>query len=135
MNNKKLGSKFEQEICRRFASKGYWVHFIVPDIRGAQPFDIIAVKNGTAYAIDCKTCVADVFNISRLEENQVMAFEKWERSGNNCPVIIVEHKENVICIEYDVLKKYGKIRIGGWKDENVQGDESGVYCNFDIYFD
>lgn len=135
MNNKKLGSKFEKEICQRLASKGYWVHFIVPDIRGAQPFDIIAVKNGTAYAIDCKTCVADVFNISRLEDNQVMAFEKWERCGNICPVIIVEHKEDILCIEYDVLKKYGKIRIGGWKGEKIQSDECGVYCAFDIYFD
>lgn len=135
MNNKKLGSKFEKEICRRLASKGYWVHFIVPDIRGAQPFDIIAVKNDTAYAIDCKTCVADVFNISRLEENQVMAFEKWERSGNSVPVVVVEHKEDVICIEYEVLKAHGKISIGGKKSEKIQGYEFDGSVPFDVYFD
>lgn len=135
MNNKKLGSKFEKYICQRLAEKGYWVHFIVPDIRGAQPFDIIAVKNGTAYAIDCKTCVADVFNISRLEDNQVMAFEKWIRCGNNCPVVVVEHKEGIKCIAYTDLKERGKVRIGGYKNEKIQSDEFDVSVPFDVYFD
>lgn len=135
MNNKKLGSKFEKEICQRLAAKGYWVHFIVPDIRGAQPFDIIAVKDGKAFAIDCKTCVADIFSISRLEDNQVMAFEKWIRCGNTCPLIIVEHKEHILCIEYFTLKNYGKIRIGGFKHEKIQSDEFGVVVAFDDFFD
>lgn len=135
MNNKKLGSKFEKDICQRLAKKGYWVHFIVPDIRGAQPFDIIAVKNGKAVAIDCKTCVADIFNISRLEDNQVMAFEKWIRCGNTCPVVVVEHDEKIICVEYNALKKYGKIRIGGCKHEEIQSDEFGGAVAFDDFFD
>lgn len=111
VNNKRLGSAFERTVCETLALKGYWVHFIVPDARGAQPFDIIAVKDGRALAIDCKTCVADVFNISRLEDNQIMAFEKWIRCGNTMPIIIVEHKDNVYAIPYDKLKEYEKIRL------------------------
>ena len=38
MNNKKKGTAFEKEMCDLLAIKGYWVHFIAPDARGAQPF-------------------------------------------------------------------------------------------------
>jgi hypothetical protein len=75
-NNKKIGSDFEQEACSILANHGYWVKFLDPDRTGAQPFDIIAVKSGIAYCFDCKTCVSDTFNINRLEDNQIMAFEE-----------------------------------------------------------
>ena len=112
MNNKKRGSEFEKRICEWLASRGYWVHFIVPDARGAQPFDIIAVKDGRALALDCKTCVADAFNINRLEDNQVMAFERWLRCGNKMPYIAVYHAHELYMIPYDQLKKYKSIRLG-----------------------
>ena len=134
MNNKKLGTDFENKVCFLLAAKGYWVHFIVPDARGAQPFDIIAVRNGTAYAIDCKTCVSNIFSISRLEENQVRAFELWMKRGNNWPLIVVEHKDDILVIPYPILRgNGGKIRIGGkhGKDETV---DCGYIRSFDNFF-
>lgn len=103
-NNKKLGTAFEVEAVSRLAKLGYWAHFITPDTRGAQPFDIIAVKQGKALAIDCKTSAVKRFNISRLEDNQVLAFEKWIRCGNPMPIILVKYKGFIMCIEYSVLK-------------------------------
>ena len=135
MNNKKLGNAFEADVCRRLANKGYWVHFIVPDIRGAQPFDIIAVRNDVVVAIDCKTCVSDVFNISRLEQNQIMAFEKWMRCGNSYPVIVVEYKNKVRCIEYADLKAQKKVRLGGKEYERIKGSELDFSVSFNDYFD
>jgi Holliday junction resolvase len=111
INNKRLGTAFEQEICNILAHKGYWVHFIVPDIRGAQPFDIIAVKDGKAIAIDCKTCVAGSFNICRLEDNQIMAFEKWMACGNNEPIIMVKHNEKIYQIPYLEIKDKKSIKL------------------------
>ena len=111
MNNKALGTAFEQEFCGMLAEHGYWAHFIVPDIRGAQPFDIIAAKNGIPLAVDCKTCVANVFSISRLEDNQIMAFELWMKCGNGEPVIAVKHKEQVFLIGYLELKEKGSISL------------------------
>lgn len=99
-------------MCKILAQNGYWVHFIVPDSRGAQPFDIIAVKDGKALAIDCKTCVADSFNISRLEDNQIMAFERWIKCGNDDPEIAIKHDNNVYLIKYSYLKKWRTIKIG-----------------------
>ena len=91
MSNKTLGTYFEKRVCAALARRGYWVHFLAPDARGAQPFDIIAVKNGTATAIECKTLVSGErwFPASRLEENQRLAFAKWKQCWNGNPCIVV----------------------------------------------
>ena len=111
MNNKQIGTDFEQEIVEKLASMGYWAHFIVPDARGAQPFDIIAVKDGRAYAIDCKTCKANTFSILRLEDNQITAFEKWIRCGNLMPIVAIKHDEQVYIVEYGLLKEKKRIKL------------------------
>ncbi len=111
MNNKQIGTDFEQDMVDYLAGLGYWVHFIVPDSRGAQPFDIIAVKDGIAYAIDCKTCVSDTFNITRMEENQKTSFELWMKCHNTMPIVAVKHRDKVYAISYDKLKKERSIKI------------------------
>ena len=111
MNNKKLGNAFEKEICKLLAHRGFWVHFIVPDARGAQPFDIIAVKDGKAIAIDCKTCVANNFNINRLEDNQISSFEKWIACGNSDPVIAVKHDHKLYWIPYSMIQECKSVKL------------------------
>lgn len=111
MNNKKLGTQFEQEFCELLKQMGYWVHFISPDRTGSQPFDIIAVRNNKPYAFDCKTCESDKFNISRLEDNQIMAFEKWVRCGNTDPIIAIKWRGMVKFCPYNLLKTFKSIRL------------------------
>ena len=111
MNNKKLGAAFERELCAWLAMRGYWVHFIAPDARGAQPFDIIAVRNGEAVAGDCKTSVKKVFSIMRLEQNQIMAFERWLNCGNKSPLVFVKYQDHVYYIPYEILKREGSMDI------------------------
>ena len=111
MSNKSIGTAFEREACEVLKNAGYWVHFITPDARGAQPFDIIAVKNGRALAIDCKTCVANTFNISRLEENQVLAFDRWVQCGNDDPMIMVKHDNTIYTISYKELQEKKSIKL------------------------
>lgn len=111
MNNKKIGSDFEREFCKMLNEKGYWVHFITPDISGSQPFDIIAAKNNRPYAFDCKTNAGKWFNLSRLEDNQVMAFDKWVERGNGTPFIAVKYKDNVYCLPYLKIKYDGKVDL------------------------
>lgn len=113
MNNKKIGNEFEHEMCEKLASAGYWVHFITPDARGAQPFDIIAVKAGQVLAIDCKTCVAGSFSMSRLENNQIMAFDKWVACGNESPLIAVKHAGGIYIIPYNRLKCLKNVKLTG----------------------
>lgn len=111
MNNKRLGTAFERLVVRRLAQSGYWVHFISPDNSGAQPFDIIAVKNGTCIVGDCKTSKDHIFRIGRLEENQKYAFEKWLSCGNPEPLIFVEYKGEIKIIKYTDLKEAGRIDL------------------------
>jgi Holliday junction resolvase len=110
-NNKQIGTEFEKAIVDLLSKQGYWVHFIVPDARGAQPFDIIAVKDGMAVAMDCKTCKDRYFRMSRLEENQIMAFEKWMRCGNTHPFLAVEHGDIIRFVDYVELKLRGKVDL------------------------
>lgn len=104
MNNKALGTKWEKDFCKWLASKGWWVHFITPAPDGGQPFDVIAVRNGKALAIDCKTSAKPTFSLNRLELNQIMSFNKWLKCGNLMPVVAVKYQDNLYLIKYDELK-------------------------------
>ena len=56
MNNQQIGSKFEEDFANFLANQGYWVHFLEGAAHtGAQPFDLIAIKNDIPHCIDCKT--------------------------------------------------------------------------------
>ena len=111
INNKQIGTEFEQEVVEKLSKAGYWAHFISPDNRGAQPFDVIAVKNGIAVVGDCKTCKAKTFSISRLEDNQIMAFQKWESCGNKPPFIFVKHSEKIYVIPWRKVFEKGRVKI------------------------
>lgn len=111
MNNKQLGTDFETEFCKLLASRGYWVHFISPDRRGAQPFDVIAVKGGKAYAYDCKTIVQRKFSIGRMEENQKTSFDLWMRCGNKIPRVAIKYRDHIYIVLYTVLKQMETIDV------------------------
>ena len=111
VSNKKIGTEFEKRICNMLNHDGWWVHFIEPKQSGAQPFDIIAVKDGRAIAIDCKTCASGKFSISRLEDNQIFAFEKWLECGNDDPYIFVEHGKEIYAISYLYLRENKIVKL------------------------
>ena len=111
MNNKQLGTNFEKYMCEIFAKNGYWVHFISPDNRGAQPFDVIAVKDGRAEVFDCKTTVNPIFTMKRLEDNQVMAFDKWIACGNTMPHVAVLWNSHIYMLPYVRLRDNGRIDL------------------------
>ena len=122
MNNKKLGTAFENEFCDLLARRGYWVHFISPAPNGGQPFDVVAAKDGVAYAFDCKTCVDKRFTISRLEDNQILSFERWLACGNNEPRVAVKHKGAIYLIPYTELKEKKSVLLNdeywfAWSEE------------------
>ena len=111
MNNKKLGTDFEREMVDILSKNGYWVHFISPDNRGAQPFDIIAVRDGIAIAADCKTCEDHIFRLDRLEWNQQTAFQRWIRCGNGMPVLFVKHNKQIYMVDYGRLSREKKVDL------------------------
>lgn len=81
MSNKKLGNSFETELCEILAEEGFWCHNLAQNSAG-QPADVIAVKCGEAFLIDCKVCSQGKFQYSRIEENQDLSMELWRDCGN-----------------------------------------------------
>ena len=82
MSNKKLGNRFEAELCEILSMYGFWCHNLAANSAG-QPADVLAVRNERAYLIDCKVCSTNKgFDLSRMEENQDLAMTLWEECGN-----------------------------------------------------
>ena len=71
MNNKRNGTKFENEICEMASKAGLWARPMFPAPNGSQPFDVMLInQKGNLLAIECKVCVNDVFDLRRIEDNQ-----------------------------------------------------------------
>lgn len=107
MNNKKSGNDFEQEFAQTLAQNGYWVHGIASK-RNGQPADMIAVKNGRPYLIDCKVCKSDVFPLNRIELNQHLAAERWRDCGNGEYWFSLKTSEGVFVVPYRNLIQFGR---------------------------
>lgn len=85
MNNKTLGSKFEQDFAKYLSDCGYWVHYIEGGAyTGSQSCDLIAAKDNDIYCIDCKTLKnkSGTFSLDRIEENQRLSYKRFEECGN-----------------------------------------------------
>ena len=92
--NKKNGNSFEAEFCEMLAKNGFWAHNMAQNQAG-QPADVLAVRNGKAYLIDCKLCSAKGFSLDRIEPNQETAMDLWESCGNPFGIFAVKHKDKV----------------------------------------
>ena len=80
-DNRKVGTSFEQTLCRRLSDFGFWAHNLAQNKQG-QPFDVIAARHGNTYPIDCKVCEKNIFRLDRIEENQYSAMRLWRQTGN-----------------------------------------------------
>ena len=84
-SNATEGTRFEMEFCRKLSEAGFWVHRFSQNHGGQQPADVIAMKAGGTYLIDCKVCHDSRFRFSRMEANQRGAMDKWLRCGGTNP--------------------------------------------------
>jgi len=127
MNNKKLGSSFEQYLCEKLAAEGFWTHNFAQKKYG-QPADIIAVRNRIAHLIDCKVCSKKGFNLNRIEENQELAMIRWHDTGNRTGYFAILIAEEIFMLDcyltfrmrhefsilnIDLIRKFG-IRLENW---------------------
>ena len=80
-SNRAVGNAFESELCELLFAYGFWAKNLKQDNAG-QPADVIAVRNKTAYLIDCKDCSSKGFDLRRVEENQITAMQLWDECGN-----------------------------------------------------
>ena len=97
--NRKIGNSFETEFCELLFQYGFWCHNMTQNAAG-QPADVIAVKNKTAYLIDCKVCSNNRFPLSRVEENQHFTMETWKACGNGEGWFALKVEDEIIMIPH-----------------------------------
>lgn len=104
MNNKQKGNEFEKEYAEILRQKGYWVTFLTPKTHiGSQPCDLIAIKDDKPLLVDCKTCDTHLFSISRIEENQRRAFEKYRKCGNTAFILAIKYNNRIYEIDMNTI--------------------------------
>ena len=103
MSNKKLGNQFESELGETLAKEGFWAHNLAQNSAG-QPADVIAVKCGEAFLIDCKVCSRGTFQYSRIEENQDLSMELWHDCGNGQGWFALKFDERVFMVEHQSIR-------------------------------
>lgn len=120
INNKKLGNSWEKEYAEILSKEGYWVTFLTPHKNtGAQPCDLVAIKNDKGKLIDCKTCATHLFPIKRIEENQRQCFKKYSKCGNTDFILAIKYNNKIYEInlnEIDFTQK--NINLEGRTYEN-----------------
>ena len=103
MSNKKLGNSFEAEFTEILANEGYWVHLLSQNAAG-QPADVIAVRDGEAYLIDCKVCSQGKFLFSRIEDNQESAMELWRDCGNGVGWFALKFDDEIFMVDMTSMR-------------------------------
>ena len=103
MNNKTSGNQFEAEFCDTLADEGFWTHNMAANAAG-QPADVIAVKNGEAYLIDCKVCSRNRFPFTRIEENQTLSMELWRECNNGDGWFALQFSDQVYMVTLESMR-------------------------------
>lgn len=116
--NKKLGNLFENEFCELLSKKGFWVHLLAQNKSG-QPADVIAIKSGMAYLIDCKVCSRHSFSLSRVEDNQQTAMEYWSDCDNGVGWFAIKMNEEILMLSYDTINELSN-RMSSLNDEQLR---------------
>ncbi len=104
--NKKIGNDFEKEFCNILAEHGFWAYNL-PSKQAGQPADVIAVKNYSAYLIDCKVCQTDYFSLTRIEPNQRTSMELFKSCGNLGGLFAIKYPQGIKILKYSNLKALG----------------------------
>ena len=103
MSNKSLGNSFESEFCELLFENGFWCHNLAQNSSG-QPADVIAVKDGEAFLIDCKVCSRGSFALSRIEENQELSMELWHECGNGVGWFALNFDGDIYMVAHDDMR-------------------------------
>lgn len=117
--NKTDGNHFEQWFCAKLFNYGFWVHNLTQNLMG-QPADVIAVRNGKAYLIDCKLCHGKYFSVSRIEGNQHSSMLLWKKHGNGNGLFAIKIEDMVYMVSLEqILNAERKNLDVTWLKENA----------------
>ena len=86
--NKRDGTKYENEVAKILYDNGYWVTLLTAS-RSGQPADIVAIKGKRFALLDAKLCKNDIFEMYRIEPNQIRAMTMLEKRSSHAVAAFV----------------------------------------------
>lgn len=104
------GKKFEDEFCWFLSNNGFYVIYNEKNASGAQPVDVIALKNNEPFMFECKNLEnkSGLFPLSRVESNQLHAYKKYTDCGNSKFALAILWNDNVYIIDFYLLQFFDK---------------------------
>ena len=111
MSNKKRGSNFEKQFAKTLSKHGFWVRL---DKGYAQTCDIIAGKDNIIYLFECKMCSKDYFDLNRVEDNQSMSRQLFERCGNTEAWFVFKVKDEIYLNKVSIKKPSEGVKLYEW---------------------
>ena len=100
------GKTFERHLCWWLSQNGYYVIFNERNSAGAQPVDVIAIKDNIATMIECKNLEGSTgrFPLSRIEQNQINAYKMFKSKHNTNFVLAINWNGGVYIIDFGLLQ-------------------------------
>lgn len=99
--------KFERLCANKLYDNSYWALNIPKNSAGAQPFDLIAMKDTKICAYDCKVISSNIasFPFSRIEYNQRSSFEEITLKVITEEVgLLIYFMEEIYFVSWDKIK-------------------------------
>ena len=128
------GREFERWMENKLSRCGYWVHRMAESNTGSQPFDIIALKGHSVFALDCKVISTKrpYFPFSRVEENQKFAFDKLIKcyKDNLTTGFMIYYEGDIYFLNYHIFKVLSDVD----KEKGYKLTESSRIENLESYF-
>ena len=129
------GREFERWMENKLSRCGYWVHRMAESNTGSQPFDIIALKGHSVFALDCKVISTKrpYFPFSRVEENQKLAFDKLikcYKSNTLTTGFMIYYEGDIYFLNYRLFKVLSDVD----KEKGYKLTESSRIENLESYF-
>lgn len=104
------GKLFEKQLCDFYSKQGYFVIYNEKGIAGSQCCDIVVIKNNIATLIETKnlTNKNGIFNLERIEQNQLLAYKKYTQCHNSHFVLAINWNGGVYLLDFGLIYFFDK---------------------------
>lgn len=120
LSNKAVGNRFETDLCERLSRCGFWAHNMAMN-RSGQPADVIAVRDGKSFLIDCKDCANKTFPFKRIEENQHLSMNRWKECGNGTGWFALRLDGEIYMVAMSSMMSISReLKVSGMSEELIK---------------